>query len=245
MRAAVLFALFFAPIAQAEGIPDRAILSAQYGAPTERYAHGVLGDAIEYGSLELRVDKCPSCALRQLVNVTITLPQSRVFEDIAPRLVDLDGDGAPEVVVIESDMSLGASLAIYDEDGKVAQTPHIGRSNRWLAPLGAADLDGDGLVELAYIDRPHLAKTLRIWRFVDGTLEHVADSGGLTNHRIGQDFISGGIRDCGNGPEIVTADADWQNVMAVRLTGAKVQKRTVAPFDGTQSFKAALECRAL
>ena len=37
-----------------------------------------------------------------------------------------------------------------------------------LAPLGAADLDGDGKIELAYIDRPHLAKILRIWRFDDG-----------------------------------------------------------------------------
>jgi hypothetical protein len=46
----------------------------------------------------------------------------------------------------------------------LAATPHIGSANRWLAPIGAADLDGDGRVEIAYVDRPHLARTLRIWR---------------------------------------------------------------------------------
>ena len=46
-------------------------------------------------------------------------------------------------------MTQGARLAIYDETGLVSATPYIGRSNRWLAPLGAGDLDGDGNIELA------------------------------------------------------------------------------------------------
>jgi hypothetical protein len=46
----------------------------------------------------------------------------------------------------------------------LASTPWIGQRFRWLAPVAAADLDGDGAMELAYVDRPHLARTLRVWR---------------------------------------------------------------------------------
>jgi hypothetical protein len=77
----------------------------------------------------------------------------------------------------------------------------IGQRNRWLAPIGAADLDGDGRVEIAYVDRPHLARTLRVWRSrPGGTLTEIATATGLTNHRIGEAFITGGIRDARRGP---------------------------------------------
>lgn len=220
------------------------ILSANYADPTTRYAHGVLGDAVEYGALILKVAACDDCAFRKSVTLRFTLPENRVFEDIAPRLTDLDGDGLPEVVVIETESSTGASLAIYDETGKIAATPHIGRTNRWLAPLGAADLDGDGKVELAYIDRPHLAKILRVWRFDNGNLVHVADKAGLTNHRIGQNFISGGIRDCGEGSEIVTANADWSRIIVTVLKGGKLASRDIGPFKGGKSLTRALSCKS-
>lgn len=225
------FALLAALFAQPAGAE---ITGAAYADPTTRYGHGVLGDAVEWGALELTL---PGRKLR------FVLPQTRVFEDIAPRLADLDGDGAPEVIVVETDLAKGAQLAIYDETGKRAATPFIGRSNRWLAPIGAADLDGDGRVEVGYIDRPHLAKTLRLWRLEGGKMVHLADLEGLTNHRIGQDFISGGVRDCGAGPELVVASADWARVMAVRFTGAALQARDLGPHDGPGAFDAALACK--
>ncbi len=220
------------------------ILSARYDDPTTRYAHGVLGDAVEYGALILKVAANDDQSFRKSLTLRFTLPETRVFEDLEPRLADLDGDGLPEVIVIETDASLGASLAIYDETGKIAATPFIGRSNRWLAPLGAADLDGDGKIELAYIDRPHLVKTLRVWRFDSGKLVHVADKSGLTNHRIGQDFISGGIRVCGAGPEIVTASGDWSRVMISTLEGARITSRDAGPFKGPKSLQDALACKS-
>ena len=212
------------------------ILSAQYADPTDRYAHGILGDAIEWGTLRIATD----AGTRDF-----SLPASRVFEDVAPRLADLDGDGTPEVVVIETLVAEGAQLAIYDETGKIAATPHIGRTNRWLAPIGAADLDGDGVAEIAYIDRPHLAKTLRVWRFENGTLTHVADLGGLTNHRIGEADIGGGIRDCGNGPEMITANANWTEVMSTTLRDELLQTRSIGRHINRASFTAALACNEL
>jgi len=228
---------FVLAMALGAGAPAAAqqIVAADYSEPTDRYGHGILGDAIEWGALDL--------TLSDGTRVTLRLPQTRVFEDTAPRLADLDGDGAAEVVVVETDMALGASLAVYGPAGKIAATPYIGRSNRWLAPLGSADLDGDGHVELAYIDRPHLAKTLRIWRYRDGRLTHVADLAGLTNHRIGERDIAGGIRDCGQGPEIITADAGWSRLIASQLgASGGITSRDIGPHEDRASFTAALGC---
>ncbi|WP_420584334.1 FG-GAP repeat domain-containing protein [Ruegeria sp.] len=196
------------------------ITSARFTEPTIRYAHGVLGDDTEYGALEINVDNAsqrPATTLLYKRSVlTIKLPLDRVFEDIAPRLVDVDLDGRFEVIVVETSVHTGAQLAIYDARGeKIAATPHIGTRFRWLAPVGASDLDGDGFVEIAYIDRPHLAKTLRIWRFQNGTLTEIATLSGLTNHRIGDDFITGGIRECGRDREIVVVSADWSRIVSV------------------------------
>lgn len=216
---------------------DPLILSARFDGPTTRYAHGVLGDAVEYGQLVLEVAEGDA---RQ--RVTITLPQDHVFEDLAPRLVDVTGNGAPEVVVIESDAARGAALAIYNADGKLAETPHIGTTNRWLAPIGVADLDGDGYVELAYIDRPHLAKTLRVWRYADGNLTQIASAKGLTNHKIGWDFIAGGLRACDDMPELITADARWSRIVATRLEGDQLMSRDLGAYTGPESLDRATQC---
>lgn len=211
------------------------IISADYSAPTTRYAHGVLGDAVEYGALRL--------GMSDGAVVTITLPQARVFEDISPRIVDVDLDGTPEIITVESDMSLGARLAIYDETGLVAATPFIGQSHRWLAPVGAADMDEDGHIEIAYVDRPHLAKTLRIWRFKQGELTQVAQQSSYSNHRIGWDFIAGGLRDCGGGPELIVATGNWSNIVSVRLTDAgRLTSTRVAEYTGPESLNASLTC---
>jgi len=144
--------------------------------------------------------------------------------------------------VVESSLRAGARLAIHGPGGRIAATPHIGTRNRWLAPVRAADLDGDGHMEIAFVDRPHLAQVLRVWRFRDGALHHVADAGGLTNHKIGWDFIPGGIRHCGDGPEMITAQSGWSQIAATRLAGGALTSRPIAPYSGPNSLDAALAC---
>lgn len=227
----------------AAATPPDHVVSARYLEPTDRYAHGILGDAIEWGTLEMTVDKCFGCESTDMRMVTVKLPNASVFEDVAPRLVDIDGDGTQEVMVVETRRDVGARLAIYEGGGTVlAATPYIGRTNRWLAPIGAADLDGDGYIEVAYIDRPHLAKTLRVWRYVDGNLVEVGALAGLTNHRIGEEDIGGGLRDCGSGIEMITADARWQRVIATRFDGETFQMKDLGPYNGRASFADALNC---
>jgi hypothetical protein len=211
------------------------IVGADYASPTNRYPHGVLGDDREYGALVLRF---ASGGERQFI-----LPETSVFEDTAPRLADLDGDGAPEVIVVESDQSKGARLVVYGQDGRITATPYIGTRFRWLAPLGAADLDGDGVMEIAFVDRPHLAKTLRIWRYKSATLTQVATFAGVTNHRIGEEDIAGGIRTCEDGPEMILADASWQSLLALRFDGNEITLRQIGIDTTRPAFADAMACR--
>lgn len=108
--------------------PRPGVVAAWYARPTGRYGHGVLGDAVEGGSLVVRSDQG---AIYEAV-----LPNRYVFEDVTPRLADLDGDGKREIVTIRTDVRAGAAVAIYALSGKAlverAATNPIGRPNRWV-----------------------------------------------------------------------------------------------------------------
>lgn len=243
MLRAVVCAIAFLVSGTASATPPNVILTAEFTEPTRRYDHGVLGDDVEWGAMHVTFDACAGCEHKTIMQRTIRLPETRVFEDLKPRIIH-DEFGLTALMVVESDINLGARLSIYTESGLYHATPFIGQSHRWLAPVGSTDLDGDGIPEIAYVEKPHLSKELKIWKFEEAGLSFVTSLRGLTNHRIGEDFISGGIRDCGSGPEIITADANWRWVMATRLRAGKLEARRLIPFMGKSSFQDVLACRA-
>ena len=153
--------------------------------PTTRYAHGILGDAIEAGGLMVK--------MRDGRFHEHVLPTGFVFEDRRARLVDLDGDVRDEIVVVLTSVTRGAALAVYGvTNGKLVlktKTPHIGRSNRWLNPAEFADFDGDGRIEITAVWTPHLGRVLQAWRLVDGKLQQVAAIKGYSNHAIGSPVL--------------------------------------------------------
>ena len=202
--------------------------------PTDRYDHAVLGDALEWGGLDL------TTASGQVLRVT--LPESRVFEDVTTRLADLDGDGYREVVLVETDIARGAMLAVYDASGRVAATAPFGETHRWLAPAGIADLDGDGRIEIAYVDRPHLARELVVVRLEGAELIELARLAGLTNHRIGDRVIRGGVRDCGAGPDLRLAEPTWTRVMRVVFRDGRLTAQPLGAIAGPKGLDAALAC---
>ncbi|WP_193367982.1 VCBS repeat-containing protein [Pelagibius marinus] len=149
--------------------------------PTERYDHGVLGDAVEAGGLLLRLTDGSE---RRLL-----LPEDQVFEDLTPRLADLDRDGEPEVLLVRSSLDHGAVLTAYGlvgEDLKlIAEGPQNLTAHRWLNPIGAADFDGDGQIEVAYVETPHIGGILRIVSLQGDKLVEEASWAGFSNHLIG------------------------------------------------------------
>lgn len=205
---------------------DAPVWRACFEEPTRRYGHDVIGGP-EWAALTLTGPGTPMLRAR--------LPETRVFEDMAPRLVHLFGTGRPSVVVVESGVSEGAQLAIYAPERarlvKIAATPAIGHAFRWLAPAGIGDLDGDGAPEIALVAMPHLVGQLEIWGFAAGGLTREAQARGFSNHRIGDPRIVGGVRDCGGGPEIVLPDFGWRRVMAVRHAADGLAAREVADID--------------
>lgn len=231
---AVLCAALFAGSASAD------IVGARYVSPTDVYGHGVVPGG-EYAGLEVTLSDG-----RVLTNVA----QDAVYEDVAPRLVDLDGDGNAEVISVVSYLDRGAAVRIWDEvdtsEGTklkiIAETPPIGTPHRWLGVVGAADLDGDGAVEIAYVDRPHLAKTLRIWRFKAGKLSEIAQLPGVSNHKIGWPFIAGGLRECGAGPEMVLASGDWRRMISAQLRDGQIVTRDLGAYSGPDHLNDALTC---
>lgn len=227
---AVLACLSMASAALAQDIT-----AARLMAPTERYDHGVLGDAVEWGGLELTT--ADGHGLR------FTLPPDRVFEDVEARLGDFDGDGRNEVMVVETDIDRGAALAIYDTTGRRAITRPIGQTHRWLAPAGWGDFDSDGRIEIAYVDRPHLARELVFLRLDGATLTEISRTPGYTNHRIGMDYIAGGPRHCDNRASLVLADAGWSTVLTLQLGAKGPEVLDSRPLKSARDFDAARACR--
>jgi len=138
---------------------------AQYAQPTEKYPHGVMGDDIEAEQLVVAVDG-------QFYDVT--LEDNYLFEDLRPRIYDVDGDGLLEFITIRTHVERGAGIAIYkvinEELVEYAYVAEIGFLTRWLNLVTIDDLDDDGIVELAWIQTPHIGGILKVAKFSGGEM---------------------------------------------------------------------------
>lgn len=220
---------------------DKGIDSAWYGDATSLYRHGVLGDSIEAHTLYVKQADTDGCALE------VTLDKQSVFEDVNPRIADVTGDGQNDIIVIESHVDHGASLAIYGiENGalqKIASTPFIGTPNRWLAPIGTADFNGDGIHDVAYVQTPHLAGVLKIWSFESKDPTQLFSKAGYSNHRIGQNYITGGINNCGDTPAMILPDISWSQLLKVTISNGAATNTVVSDETSLTAANAALLCK--
>ena len=205
----------------ADAVPDtravrgnRDIALAWLADPTGRYQHGALGDFIEASTLKVR--------LRDGTELRYPLVDDSVFEDLEPRLVDLDGDGRDEVLVVRSSPQAGAALAVFGvRDGrlvKLAEAAPIGRGNRWLNPVGVADLDGDGVPEIAVVLTPHIGGTLVVYHYSGSALIERARLPGFSNHVLGSlELAMAAILDANSDgqPDLILPSADRRTLRAI------------------------------
>ena len=168
-------------------IPERAVsiskdgrVHALYTDPVDRYQHGILGDVLEGSQLVVAIDS-------NIIELTLTAEY--VFEDIRPRLFDVDRDGALEVICIRAKVRAGAGIVIYKVENQqlieYAFVEEIGRENRWLNIATIADLDGDGGIEIAWIQTPHIGGILKVAKIKAGQLEVLDQKSQYSNHAIG------------------------------------------------------------
>ena len=199
------------------------LVSAWYSQPTRRYDHGILGDRIEGGSLSAKDHKGKL--------YTYKLSTNEVFEDLTPRLVDLNGDGRAEIVTIRSFLDAGASLAVFalrkNKLQLIASTPPIGIPHRWLNIAGIQDLNGDGSIDIATVVTPHIGGTLKIWSFSGSRLIRTTSAYGFSNHFIGSrnlDLSAIGDVNADGKPDIAIPDAARHQLRIMTLSGGKLEQ---------------------
>jgi hypothetical protein len=205
-----------------------ALFAAGFADPVTRYGHDALGKGHEWGALQGSHIGAP---------YRHVLPADLVFEDLSPQITDLDRNGSPEALVVEASLTKGARLALWDQSGRLAAGPFIGEKNRWLAVIGAADFDGDGVTEVAYVETPHIAPVLKLVHLDGDSFVTIAEVKGLTNHRFGEDVIESAIIRCGNSAVILTANADWTKVIASRFENGALISTDFGPYVGEDSFR--------
>lgn len=212
------------------GIKD--IAWAWLGSPTNRYPHAAFGSPVHAGSLHVLVADA-SGARQQL---TLTLPAQRVFEDRVPRLVDLDGDGRDEIILVEADTARGAALVVFSLRAaagaagtasatsaglslvELARSPFIGTAFRWLNPAGFADFDGDGRLDIASVTTPHIGGVLTLYHFRPPQLVPFARATDVSNHRYGQleQQLAAVVEQPGQRPVVLVPDMQHTALQALR-----------------------------
>jgi len=216
------------------------------GSPTLRYPHGALGSSTHAGSLHVLVAGAGSSGDGDPRELVLQLPLRKVFEDRIPRLVDLDGDGRDEIIVVESDALQGSALVVLGvrpsskdkaaplELVELARSPSTGSTFRWLNPVGVADFNGDGHLDVASVTTPHIGGVLTLHHYRPPLLVPYAKAMDTSNHRMGalEQSLAVIVSPAGQRPTVIVPDMTQRALHALRWVapGQWEEMQTLTPL---------------
>lgn len=222
-------------------LPDARLVQSKSGAvavlssPTDRYAHGVLGDGLEAGGIGVLG---PGGGGYEL-DVEIQPESGGVFEALAPLWFDPDGTGAEEeelLAVAESVAGVGTRISVYSPDGAlVAAGPFVGAPQKWRHLIAAGPFEPNGEIELAATRTPHVGGTTEFYRLdrESGELELAATGTGYPSHTIysrNLDAATAGDLDGDGAWELLVPNANYNGLVALRHTKNGVESAWDLPM---------------
>jgi hypothetical protein len=196
--------------------------------PTNRYAHGVIGDDIEAAAITL-IETSPELRVVQ----TVLINEPDVIEGISPIWADIDNDGVRDIIVTLSNSQAGARIAAYREDGTLlAESEPIGRGNRWRHQLAVAEFELNKPPLLVDVRTPHIGGIVEFFQYRNGKLEVVKEINGFSTHSIGSRNLDSAIAGDFNNDgviELLAPDQSHTSLGVISLNGILA----TLPLDGT------------
>ncbi|MBN2322381.1 MAG: hypothetical protein JXQ30_01505 [Spirochaetes bacterium] len=199
--------------------------------PTDGYEHGILGDLLEATSVTI-VDTSPAFRVARRIPVG----RGRVIEGISPIWVDIDGDEKREIIITVSDVSEGARIAVYSEEGELLGSgAGIGRGVGWIHQLAVAPFGENRETGLAVVRTPHTGGVVEFYGCCCDVLTIDARLPGISTHRIGSRNLDTAVA-CdfdGDGTvELLVPDERFETLLLLSRTGGTVEIESAYPVDG-------------
>jgi len=203
-------------------LPDARILMDEKGRllvlnqPTDRYAHGVLGDDLEASGVAI-IETSPEFRVVE----TVTIDEPDVIEGISPIWTDMNNDGKRDIILTLSISQSGARIVAFSEDGVLlAETPSIGNGYRWRHQIAVAQFEANKPPLLVSVRTPHIGGIVEFFQYENGKLDSVMEFKGFSTHSIGSRNLDSGIAGDFNNDgvvELLVPDQSHENLGIISI----------------------------